>query len=228
MFVPYQVDVPLERLPIANWVLMALTVAISVVAFPAMQDEHAPISLWMLYGPGEWSSDAGLLGSMFTHSNWMHLIGNMMFMFVFGNAVNAKLGHPLFVASYVFLGVVSSYLHAMISDGPGLGASGAISGLMGMFIVFFPRNDVSVFYWWYYRMGSFEISSWIIVGLYFAKDVAYQILESTTGFETGVGLMAHIGGTVAGAALAMGLLLARRVVPTTAETTMLEIIRGEG
>lgn len=224
MILPYNVDVPMERWPLANWALIVFTSLVSIDSFDVMLGGE-PVQRWMLSGAGPWLTDAGLLGAVLTHADPVHLIGNMIFLFVFGNAVNAKLGHGLFLASYFLLGVLASYAHMLVSEGPGLGASGAIAGITGMFIVLFPRNNVSVFYWFYRLVGSFQISAWVVIGFYFAKDVLFQVLMSTSGLDASVGFMAHIGGTVCGALLVSMLLLGDRVRPSEHEVTMLEILK---
>ncbi len=224
MIVPYSVDVPMERYPIANWALMAVTCLISFYAFDAMVG-NAPLESWMLYGGGEWATDLGMLGSVMTHADILHLVGNMVFLFVFGNAVNAKLGHAMFLSLYFVFGIIASLVPAMLSDTPGLGASGAISGISGMFIVLFPKNNISVFYWFGLRwFGVWVVSSWVVIGLYFAKDVAFFVLEQSTDLESGVGLTAHISGTLAGIAAAVVLLLTDRIRPSRAEVTLVEIL----
>ncbi|MEL6797658.1 MAG: rhomboid family intramembrane serine protease [Planctomycetota bacterium] len=221
---PYSVDVPMERWPFANWCLMLATCVTSFVAFPAMTG-GARIESWMLYGADPWDSELAVLGSVMTHADLSHLVGNMIFLFVFGNAVNAKLGHAMFIALYFIFGAISSVASAMFSDVPGLGASGAIAGITGMFIVFFPKNTVSVFYWFFFRFfGTWSVPALVVIGLYFAKDVAFHILEQTTGFASGVGVVAHISGTLAGFTAAIALILTDRVRATTAEETLLEVI----
>lgn len=224
MIIPYTVDVPMERWPIANWVLMAVTCLISFYAFGAMLGV-APLENWMLYGGGKWASDLGMLGSIMTHADVMHLVGNMIFLFVFGNAVNAKLGHTMYLSLYFVFGIVACLVPAMLSDTPGLGASGAISGISGMFIVLYPRNNISVFYWLGIRwFGVWVVSSWVVIGLYFAKDVAFFILEQSTEMESGVGLTAHISGTLAGLMVATALLLTDRIRPSRGEVTLVEML----
>jgi membrane associated rhomboid family serine protease len=226
---PYNVDVPMERWPIANWCLMAFTIAISIDAFSGTMLFEG-LQVWMMHGGGVWATDAGLLGNIFTHADPFHLLGNMMFLFVFGNAVNAKLGHALFLSCYVALGIISTQLFAMFfPDAVGLGASGAIAGITGMFIVFFPKNNVSVFFGMlllFRPIGkTFQVSAWLVIGAYFLKDLAFQILESTTGADSGVALMAHLGGTVAGVLIAAALLISLRVVPGKYETTLVDLAR---
>lgn len=227
-FMPYNVDVPMARWPFANWALMLLTVVVSFAAFPAMAG-HAPTEKWMLTGSGAWWSDAGLIGSTLTHADIFHLLGNMLFLFVFGNAINAKLGHALFLASYFFLGIVSAMAYGAVSDGtPALGASGAISGITGMFIVLYPRNNVSIFFmvWIMIKpfIKTFHVSAWVVIGCFFGKDLLMQLLLSAGFGDPGVALMAHLSGTVAGVLLATALLLADRLRPTEHEVTMLEVL----
>lgn len=228
-FLPYNVDVPMARWPYANWALMLLTVLVSLIAFPAMMG-GAQIERWMMSGAGDWWSDAGLLGSTLTHAGPVHLIGNMIFLFVFGNAVNAKLGHALFISCYFLLGVVSAAAFALFSgeSAPSLGASGAIAGITGMFIVLYPKNNVSVFFmfWVFFKpfVKTYQISGWIVIGFYFAKDLLFQILLATTGYEAGTAFMAHLAGTAAGVVLASLLLLTDRIRPTKHEITMLDLL----
>ena len=224
MIFPYSVDVALERWPIANWCIIAITIVLSAALF---QDFKAvgPLSelpSWPFFGPGPFATDLGLLGHMFAHADWIHLAGNMLFLFVFGNAANAKLGQPLFIAAYIALGAVSAAASSLFIDGPGLGASGAISGLIGLFVVFYPRNNISVFYFFgVWARGVVEVSAWIVIGLYFAKDVLLHLL---TGGADGVNYAAHISGTLAGVTLGFALLLLDRVRPTAAEQPLTQLL----
>lgn len=223
MILPYTVDVPMERWPISNWVLIVATCLVSFYAFGAMLGDE-DIESWMMFGSGYWNSDLGLLGSVMTHADIMHLVGNMIFLFVFGNAVSAKLGHTMFLSLYFIVGAVSGLASSMFSDVPGLGASGAISGVTGMFIVLFPRNNVSVFYWFGIRFhGVWVVSSWVAIGFYFAKDVLFYIIEQSSGASFGIGFIAHISGTLTGAALAMILLLTDRIRPSRGEQTLVDL-----
>lgn len=229
---PFNVDVPMERWPWANWAIMLITILVSIYGFGVFMTGDLEAQKWMLFGAGEAASDAGLLGSVFTHEGFWHLFGNMAFLFVFGNAVNAKLGHALYIACYLLFGALASLMQSAISDTPGLGASGAIAGIMGMFIVFFPKNNVVMLYAYLFillitvraRAGTFLVSAWVVIGLFFARDVLSQALATAGGYEASVGYMAHIGGTLAGFFVASILLIADRIRATQYETTLLEMI----
>ncbi len=228
ILMPYHVDVPMERWPFANWALMLLTIAVSFDAFSGVSGD-GELQRWMMQGAGEWWSDAGLLGSIFTHGDTWHLLGNLFFLFIFGNAINAKLGPALFLASYVLLGLVSGMIYANSAEMPALGASGAISGITGMFIVLYPRNNVSVFFGAILLMRpivrSFQVSAWVVIGAFFVTDLVYQAIADASGAQTGTAFMAHIAGTGAGAALACVLLLTRRIAPTPYEHTLIDLFR---
>lgn len=199
MFVPCNVDVPMQRWPLMNWGVMAVTIAVSVMILFGVIGE-AP---WMWIGPGEDFSIAGLFGSLLTHADLLHLAGNMVFLFVFGNAVNAKVGHVPFLLCYAAIGMIEGLAWAWLADGPAVGASGAIMGIVGMFVVFYPRNDVSVWYWLFYQGGTFEVSAYVVIAVYFAFD----LWGFVSGGDTGVAYLAHVVGLLTGFAIASAMVL---------------------
>ena len=215
MFIPYNVDVPMQRWPFMNWAVIALTVVLSLMTLLS-PEEFRP---WMLIGPGEYFSVAGLFGSLVTHLDPVHLIGNMVFLFVFGNAVNAKIGHLPFLLCYAVIGVIGGLAWALLADGPALGASGAIMGIVGMFVVFYPRNDVSVGYWIFARAGSFDLPGVAVVGAYFAFDL-WGMFRG--GGE--VGYLAHIAGFLTGFAAASAFVLAGLFPSDADEENLYEVL----
>src|SRR5205823_6429966 len=145
------VDVPMARVPVANWVLIGVTSLVTIAVWvhearTADRDDQEP-EYPLALKPADFSPTQ-LVTYQFVHADILHLAGNMMFLFVFGNAVNAKLGHWQFVVIYLLLGVLAGAAFIPFAGGlPVLGASGAIMGIVGVFLVLFPRNDVQVFYW---------------------------------------------------------------------------------
>ncbi|MCU0305334.1 MAG: rhomboid family intramembrane serine protease [Thermoanaerobaculales bacterium] len=146
---------------------------------------------------------ADLLLSMFLHGGFLHLAGNMLFLWIYGNNVEHRLGPFGFVAWYLLTGVAATTFHALFflrSDVPLVGASGAISGVLGFYFVWFPRNTVRVllflppFFW-----NVVEIGARIVLGLYLVIDNLLPFLFAGAG---GVAHGAHIGGFIAGAAVA--------------------------
>ncbi|MBW3613112.1 MAG: rhomboid family intramembrane serine protease [Chloroflexi bacterium] len=140
-----------------------------------------------------------LFTSMFMHGGWLHLGGNMLFLWIFGDNVEHRIGHGLYLVFYVVAGIVASFAQIMVDTGsiiPTLGASGAISGVLGAYLVMFPTNRVLVL------LIRFPIwvPAIVAIGLWAAFQFvnglgAIAVTEETAG---GVAYMAHIGGFVAG------------------------------
>ena len=140
-----------------------------------------------------------LLTSTFMHGGWLHLGGNMLFLWIFGDNVEHRIGHGLYLAFYLLAGVIASFAQILVDTGsviPTLGASGAISGVLGAYLMMFPTNRVLVIF--------FRFPVWVpaivAIGLWAAFQFvnglgAIAVTEETAG---GVAYMAHIGGFVAG------------------------------
>ncbi len=146
-----------------------------------------------------WST---LLTSMFLHGGWGHLGGNMLFLWIFGDNIEHRLGHVRFVVFYLACGLAASVAHIMFNSGssiPAVGASGAISGVLGGYLLMFPRNRVYVLTWG----GVMAVPAIFMLGLWivtqFVNGVGSIAVTNQTG---GVAYMAHIGGFVAGLILA--------------------------
>lgn len=139
-----------------------------------------------------------LFSSMFMHGGWLHLAGNMLFLWVFGDNVEHRIGHGLYVVFYLVAGVIASFAQIMIDTGsiiPTLGASGAISGVLGAYLVMFPTNRVTVFVFRFLVPvpAIVAIGMWVV--LQFINGFGAIAVTEQTG---GVAYMAHIGGFVAG------------------------------
>jgi membrane associated rhomboid family serine protease len=142
--------------------------------------------------------------SMFLHGSWMHLLGNMWFMWIFGNNIEDSMGHARFVVFYLLSGVAAALLQVVLSPDsaiPMVGASGAISGVMGAYLVLYPRVRVYTLVPIGFLMTSIALPAWTML-LYW---IGLQTLGGFTGLfaeqRGGVAFWAHIGGFVAGAAL---------------------------
>ena len=142
-----------------------------------------------------------LLTSMFMHGGWLHLIGNMLFLWVFGDNVEHRIGHLLFLVFYLAVGVIASAAQILVNTDsviPTLGASGAISGVLGAYLVMFPTNRVMVFLFRFLVPvpAIVAIGMWAVFQ-FVAGIPALLLAEDAAG---GVAYMAHIGGFVAGVA----------------------------
>jgi len=165
----------------------------------------------------------GLFCHMWLHAGPLHIIGNMLFLWVFGNAVCSKIGNLLYLPVYILLGLAAAVAFVVLSDGKALGASGAVNGIVGMYLVFFPLNDVTCFWMIYLRYsGTFSLSSFWMILFWFAFDIY-------GAFAGGIGVAytAHIGGFLAGVFLAVLFLRLRIVVMEDDERSLLQVFSGK-
>ena len=148
---------------------------------------------------------ADLLTCMFLHGGFMHLFGNMLFLWIYGDNVERRLGAFPYLFAYLATGVVATLSHALFfrsSDVPLVGASGAISGVLGFYFVFFPRNVVRMLAFLPpFLMQVFQIPARFVLGMYILVD---NLLPFLVAGEGGVAHGAHIGGFVAGAIAGRG------------------------
>ena len=247
MFLPYTVDVPMKRLPVANWVLIAVTCAMTFQGW--YQDSRLVREIGFRFTddmeelakkadqlrscgntspPPAWSLVRGqaTIGQLFTyvfaHADVVHLVGNMVFLFCFGNAVNSKLGHSLFLALYFLLGMFAGFCWLRFGHGATLvGASGAVMGICGVFLVFFPTNEVRIFFYGFHGFTWSEMASMWLVLLAMVLDLLGTLVF---GPEDGVAYVAHLGGEVLGVMFACGLLLTGLAKSEEYELNLLQLI----
>ena len=153
-----------------------------------------------------------VVSSMFLHGGWAHLLFNMLFLFVFGCAVEDLVGWWRFLLIYFISGWLGTAAFVVTASGTALliGASGAISGILGAHLVLLPRNQVTVLWWivphpFYVRLVT--MPAWLVVGVWVAGQILFMLIS---GGESGVAYAAHLGGIAAGALLA---LIIRRLLP---------------
>ena len=145
-----------------------------------------------------------LFSAMFLHAGWGHIIGNMLFLKVFGDNVEDQMGHWWFLAFYLITGLAASGAHILLNQGstvPSVGASGAISGVLGAYIVSFPKNRVMV--WVFFSLIA--VPAWLMIGFWAAEQFLATVgtvarTEQTTG---GIAYAAHAGGFIAGVVLGL-------------------------
>ena len=140
--------------------------------------------------------------SMFMHASWMHLLGNMLFLWIFGDNVEARLGRVGYLAAYLATGLFAGGAHGLSDVSPAipsLGASGAISGVQGMYLVAFPRNRVKLLVFFYFVVRVIRVPALGIMLFWFVlNDLLPTVLARGGSMGGGVAHMAHIGGFVSG------------------------------
>jgi membrane associated rhomboid family serine protease len=146
---------------------------------------------------------ADLFTSVFLHAGFLHLAGNMLFLWIYGDNVEHRVGRIAYVLLYLLTGIVATVGFALLDLGsqlPLVGASGAISGVLGLYFVMFPRNQVKVFVALFpFVIDTFLVPARLVLGIFVVVD---NLLPFVAGSHSGVAYGAHLGGFVAGAAFA--------------------------
>jgi len=157
-----------------------------------------------------------LIISMFMHAGWAHILGNMLFLFIFGDNVEDRLGKFRYLLFYLFCGVAAGLAQVMLADVthrgllvPSLGASGAISGVLGAYLLLFPRKRVRVLMLW----SIISVPAVVAVGLWFLFQVLNGLGYLGGGSGGGVAYAAHVGGFVVGLATVRLWAVGRRQAP---------------
>jgi membrane associated rhomboid family serine protease len=224
---PYHDENETQRFPIVTVVLIALNVAAWLLLqgagaemplaksvcelglIPAeLMGTRPPGSVFPMGDGITCLTDSGrqvgnVLTSMFLHGSWLHLLGNMWFLWLFGNNVEDAMTRPTFLAFYLFCGVVAAIAQVAMNPAsviPMVGASGAISGVMGAYLVLYPRVRVFTIVPLGFILTRIALPAWVML-IYW---MAIQLMSGVTaiGAESGgVAFWAHVGGFVAGAVL---------------------------
>ncbi|MGH9040952.1 MAG: rhomboid family intramembrane serine protease [Acidimicrobiia bacterium] len=137
--------------------------------------------------------------SMFFHGSIMHLAGNMLFLWIFGNNIEERFGRGLFFLFYLFTGLAAAAAHILTDPNsviPVVGASGAIAGVMGAYLVFFPHARILTIVPLFIFIQFIHLPAYVVL-------IAWFLLQFLTNVDSGVAVMAHIGGFVAGAGIAL-------------------------
>lgn len=235
MLIPYQVDVPFDNRPVMNWlVFVGVILAFGLQVAAVVGKERLAVERQTVEGQTREEQTAndkigrfvlngweitGLFGHMWLHGGIIHLIGNLIFLWLFGNAVCSKIGNVAYLPVYMGLGLIAAVSHLIFVGGPMIGASGAINGIVGMYLVFFPENSISCFLILLFHPITFSVSGYWIILMWFAFD----IWGAVSGGQ-GVAYFAHIGGFAAGLGLAILMLKAKWVEMEKDEKSLLQIL----
>ena len=147
-----------------------------------------------------------LITCMFLHGGWMHFLGNMWFLYIFGDNVEDRLGHVGYATAYLGTGIAAGLAHLVTdptSPVPTIGASGAIAGVMGAYAWFYPHARVQAVLPIFIILQIFVVPAPVFLGIWFALQTFSGISAQASGQAGGVAWWAHIGGFIAGAAIAL-------------------------
>ena len=203
------------RTPLVTWALIALNVLAFFLEL-SRGSEGALQSFVTAWGvvPREYSTGrdlaphiplpfwSTLVTSMFLHGGWAHLGGNMLYLWIFGDNLERVMGHVRYALFYLVTGVAAGLAHIAFNSSsvvPSVGASGAISGVLGGYLLLFPRNRVRVLT----RGGVMHVPAFVTLGLWIVLQLVsgFGSIARTDETSGGVAYMAHIGGFVAGLVL---------------------------
>lgn len=184
--------------------IMALNIAVFLAMLPAYGDDAALYDIyanWALV-PARVSFGDGahtFFSSMFMHAGFMHLAGNMLFLWIFGDNLEDEMGHWKYLGFYLFCGVIAGsaqFLADPTARVPMVGASGAIAGVMGAYLLLYPKAKIDILLILIVFFKIFPVPAWVMLGLWAIMQVLGGV--SATSDSGGVAYLAHLGGFIAG------------------------------
>jgi membrane associated rhomboid family serine protease len=212
---------PRRTRPVVNVLLIAVNVAVFLFEL-SLGPRLEGFLMSAAFIPGR---EGGLavgvtsaLLSMFLHGGWGHLLGNMLFLWIFGDNVEDRLGHFRYLVFYLLCGYAATFAHAFFNAGstmPAIGASGAISGVLGAYLFLYPRARIVTLVWLFIFVRFVEIPALVFLPIWFLMQFfsGVSALRAADAASGGVAWFAHIGGFIAGPLLLLLLGGARRPRP---------------
>ena len=218
--IPLRDDQPTFSTPFVNYFLIVLNVLVFLWELSVgMQSHRALNSVMMQFGVvphhtlavltghangGLASAILPLFNAMFLHASFLHVAGNMLFLWIFGDNIEDYLGHFTYLVFYLICGVAAGVTHILINQGsrvPSVGASGAIAGVMGAYFILYPRARVLI---WFPPIFLFHVPAWLMLGYWFLMNFlsgTSTAISETSQSSGGIAFWAHIGGFVTGVVL---------------------------
>jgi membrane associated rhomboid family serine protease len=214
---------PTYRRPWLTYILIATNVAVFFLWEPISGSPREQFTFFVCHGAipeeltdlqpipevvhlcGSKSVLLSILTSMFLHGGFLHIAGNMLYLWVFGNNVEDRMGWPAFLGFYLVAGAVAAYAEAFAhpdSTIPLVGASGAIAGTLGAYLVMFPHARVLTLVPIFFFLQIAQLPAWMVLGFWFVLQ-AFQGVGALAGDTGGVAWWAHIGGFAFGALVAL-------------------------
>ena len=199
---PLRDDRPTFTAPIVTVLLIIACTLVFI--FELLLDEYSRNHFITMYGvvPARLHLET-LVTSMFLHGGWSHIIGNMLFLWAFGKSLEDAMGHTKFLGFYLSCGVISAIVHVAFnfySRMPTVGASGAIAGLMGAYLLTFPRANIRTLVFVLVFVTTADLPAWLLLVYWFLIQLSsgYGSIAHTQVTDTGIAWFAHIGGFLAG------------------------------
>ena len=212
-FLPYKDDNPTRSVPVINWILILINLWVFFTwQFPLGPNEQAayfssfgfiPATFFgQFFYPSaegiiwEWYS---VITSMFSHGGIAHLFGNMLFLYLYGDNLEDALGKFRYLVFYLGCGFLAALAQAFLNPAsqiPMVGASGAISGVIGGYLLLYPRANIRVFYWVLLFIGTMMVPAYLVLGIWLLEQVL--LFPDSMKEAGGVAIAAHLGGFAGG------------------------------
>ena len=210
--IPVRDEIPTRETPVVNYLLITINVLVFVgMALMSETQLEAFVNKWAMV-PSHFADGVELqdiltiFTSMFMHAGFAHIAGNMLYLWIFGDNVEDRVGHGRYLAFYLVGGVVADLTHLATSWGsdiPTVGASGAIAAVLGAYLVYFPGSQIKTFipiFNIFYHLAT--VPAVVVLGLWFVYQLFEGVAALGGGDVGGVAVWAHIGGFVAGMLMA--------------------------
>lgn len=212
---PMGVDYSARRYPVVTFTLMGLNIAVYLVSLVYFWNNglegkiRVYETFWLIPSESTWHT---FLTSMFVHGGFFHLLGNMIYLFLFGSCVKDIIGRWQYCLFYFLGGLAAALAHVVMSIGhaaytiPMGGASGAVSTCIGGFVLLLAKTKINfryfIFLFFRFWTGEFWVPAWLVISFWFLKDLFFAILSHLDdGTGGGVAFAAHVGGFIGGAAM---------------------------
>ena len=212
LFFPFADENPTKKKPIVSWLIIfaCSSIFLNQIFDPTYITEQNFLSFGMipaiLFGHSELSGHLkiippflSILTSMFLHGGWMHIIGNMTYLYIFGDNIEERLGKLKFIIFYLITGSFAAFSQAIMdptSTIPMIGASGAIAGVLGGYLVLYPKANIKVLFWFIIFVKVIRIRAFIVLGGWII--IQFISFNGTDVNSGGVAYAAHIGGFISG------------------------------
>ena len=207
--IPYRDDNPINIIPVSTILIISLNLLVFIMQLFSGEDSR---SIVYSYGAipqnviGFQSNQPipaylTILTSMFMHGGVLHIAWNMLYFWIFGNNIEERLGHIRFILFYLFCGIAAALSHILLSPDsnvPMIGASGAVSGMLGAYILLFPMAQVRTIVLLGFYITVVRIPALIVIGFWAIIQVVSGLLSQGNVAQGGIAFFAHVGGFVAG------------------------------
>ena len=222
--IPIRDQIPTRITPVVNYLLIAVNILVFIFMLLAGPSQEALVYTFAMI-PSNFLNGVGagdvfdIFTSMFMHGGFAHIAGNMLYLWIFGDNVEDRLGHTKYLMFYLVGGVAASLAHLFTNPNsqiPTVGASGAIAAVLGAYLVLYPKSRIATFIPIGYFLRLTMLPAAVVLGFWFVMQLFSGVLSFGAADVGGVAFWAHVGGFAAGVVMALLIPPARRTVRTSA------------